>query len=74
MGRDGVKNQLWQIFGIIKVNLKEDLKKLHNEELKLFHLSLIIVMKIWELYEWYCGMYERKETHGENFVSLFIKY
>lgn len=46
MGKGNVKNQLRQIFGIIKVNLKEDLKKLHNEELNLCHLSNIIVMKI----------------------------
>jgi len=46
MGRGNVKNQLRQIFGIIKVNLKEDLKKLHNEEPNLCHVSNIIVMKI----------------------------
>jgi hypothetical protein len=74
MGRGNLKNQFWQIFGIIKVNFKEDFKKLHNEEFNLCHLSNIIAMKIWELGELCCSMYDRKETHGENFVSLYVEF
>jgi hypothetical protein len=74
MGRGNLKNQLRKIFGIIKVNFKEDLKELHNEEINLCHLSNIIVMRIRELGELCCSMHGRKETHGENFVSLYIEF